>query len=61
MVNLFIFCCAESTLLLVLFSGCREWGLLSRCGGGLLVAAASHVFQQLLMFCSKGSRVCGLQ
>ena len=60
MVNLFIFGCAESTLLLVLFSGFREWGLLSRCRG-LLVAAASHVFQQLLMFCSKGSRVCGLQ
>ena len=45
--DLFIFGRAESPLLIGLFSGCSEQGLLPSCLCGLLIAVASLVERQL--------------
>ena len=44
--TLFILGCAGSSLLLRLFSSCREQGVLSSCDRGYLIAVASPVVER---------------
>ena len=44
-----LFSCARSSLLRGLSSSCREWGLLSSCGEGLLITVAFLVTEHGLV------------
>ena len=51
-----LFSCARSSPLCGLSSSCREWGLLSSCGEGLLITVAFLVMEHGLV--GAGFRTC---